>query len=350
MDNLDDCENKESIHSLIKKEDGYFHESYWELPIEATEELEIKDEHNSCVDTISVTPTDEPCDKMFDAAIALSGHKSRCTGKPENACEICGKHFENKQLLNTHEKVHEREHYNYETCNRVFFAEAGVTNQDEDTEVYHTVKLSICEICGMEFNTKYDLEKHLALHQKPVIPSSSVACKASVSSVQDSGDSCVPLSSKTIRRPYVCNVCGKCLDAPCSLKRHAVKHSDVKPHECNICSKRFAHVYYLRKHMRLHIAERKFSCDICGKSYYAPCDLQRHYDVHTGKRSHVCTICCKAFFRSDQLKTHMQTNHTEKLCRCRTCGMEFNTKYDRKMHILGIHSVQPETSDPLEPT
>ena len=100
-------------------------------------------------------------------------------------CDICGKGFRHKQLLQRHSLVH--------TEDRPF----------------------ICHICGATFKTRANLFNHNMIH--------------------------------TEDKPYECTQCDSKFTHKTSLVLHLRWHKGEKPFQCNVCNKFFSQVaHYLK--------------------------------------------------------------------------------------------------------
>ena len=76
-----------------------------------------------------------------------------------------------------------------------------------------------CLDCGRSFTSEGRLNQHIKVHQN-------------------------------IKGLFVCDVCGKHLSSPKSLKRHKESHTRVQPYSCNVCGVKFTLIYNLIRHQK----------------------------------------------------------------------------------------------------
>lgn len=64
--------------------------------------------------------------------------------------------------------------------------------------------------------------------------------------------------SKSMRRKYQCDYCGKQFKSWEYFKVHLRGHSERSNLKCDICSKEFSALPCLRSHMNVHTGEKRF--------------------------------------------------------------------------------------------
>ncbi|KAJ6642592.1 Zinc finger protein [Pseudolycoriella hygida] len=127
-----------------------------------------------------------------------------------------------------------------------------------------------CDLCGGEFNFKYELIVHLKYPNR---------CSKRKKTI-----------TKEKNTEYKCDICDKIFSRKESLINHAAMHTGRSPHKCFVCSKIFTRKIILQKHEQGHsvessvprIIKASFSCDFCDKLFTRKEYLKAHVSIHTG--------------------------------------------------------------------
>ncbi|XP_016521545.1 zinc finger protein 771-like isoform X4 [Poecilia formosa] len=168
--------------------------------------------------------------------------------------------------------------------------------------------------------------EQLSLHVSPVVESKN-----------QEGSSCSVSESQsdtgTKKRPFKCDICGRCYTQKCNLKNHYRTHTGEKPFSCETCGKSFSKASNLYRHKTVHTGERPFSCQSCGKSFCQMSILNRHKTIHTGERPFSCKSCGKSFSHMRILNRHKTIHTREKPFPCQTCGRRFNRRDKLSRHM-----------------
>ncbi|XP_017165434.1 zinc finger protein 45-like isoform X2 [Poecilia reticulata] len=152
-----------------------------------------------------------------------------------------------------------------------------------------------------DMNEEETRTEQLSLHVSPVVESKDQ--EGSSSSVSESRS-----DTGTKKRPFKCDICGKCYPHQCKLRNHYRTHTGERPFSCETCGKSFSTSNVLNSHKKTHTGEKPFSCQICGKSFSRMSHLNRHKKTHTGEELFSCQSCQKSFSRRDNLKIHIKTH------------------------------------------
>ncbi|KAJ8668044.1 hypothetical protein QAD02_009707 [Eretmocerus hayati] len=191
-------------------------------------------------------------DIVTQSSSAIKPTKKSKAKKQPAPCNLCGKMFADKYILNKH---HMRFHetvgkYPCEICHKVF---KGASNLNAHKQTHTDEKLYKCEHCKSCYKNKRYLMNHImSLH----------------------------LSKKF----FSCKICSKSYKHGSGLNRHMRVHKDKKPHSCEICGKNFRDETILKTHMVTHTGEKKFSCKRCDKSYTQKYRLDLHTRTHQRDR------------------------------------------------------------------
>lgn len=85
------------------------------------------------------------------------------------------------------------------------------------------------------------------------------------------------------KRPHECPLCGLRFQSHFNLETHLRVHTGERPFSCPVCEKTFNRKDSMANHMKIHLGET-FCCSECGKHYSDKSNLRRHtLSVHTGK-------------------------------------------------------------------
>ncbi|XP_014825779.1 PREDICTED: zinc finger protein 70-like isoform X2 [Poecilia mexicana] len=168
--------------------------------------------------------------------------------------------------------------------------------------------------------------EQLSLHVSPVVESKN-----------QEGSSCSVSESQsdtgTKKRPFKCDICGRCYTQKCNLKNHYRTHTGEKPFSCETCGKSFSKASNLYRHKTVHTGERPFSCQLCGKTFSRLGHLKDHKIIHTGERPFSCKSCGKSFSHMRILNRHKTIHTREKPFPCQTCGRRFNRRDKLSRHM-----------------
>ncbi|XP_007542126.1 zinc finger protein OZF-like [Poecilia formosa] len=162
-----------------------------------------------------------------------------------------------------------------------------------------------------------------------------------VESKDQEGSSCSVSESQsdtgTKKRPFKCDICGRCYTQRYNLKKHYRTHTGEKPFSCQLCRKSFSQNSSLKVHKRIHTGEKPFSCQSCGKSFSQIGSLNAHVRIHTGEKPFSCQSCGKSFPQRSHLNVHKRIHTGEKPFSCQSCGKSFSQIGSLNAHVR-IHT------------
>ncbi|XP_057661583.1 zinc finger protein 135-like isoform X31 [Diorhabda carinulata] len=193
------------------------------------------------------------CERQFPTLKIAYEHQYIHENKKPFECDICGKTFSTSASAKNHRsKIHyeiitgrKQEKFDCSLCNKHYSNHAGLSHHNfRHHKEFCKSMPALCEICGMNFSSKAQLNKHMPTH--------------------------------TADKPHPCELCSKSFSRPFDLKQHRSVHTGEKRYTCRYCEKRFAHSSSFNYHLKLHTGEKPFSCIICGKGYISAGNLKLH--------------------------------------------------------------------------
>ncbi|XP_033230926.1 PR domain zinc finger protein 10-like isoform X2 [Belonocnema kinseyi] len=251
-------------------------------------------------------------------------------------CTACGLTFYRESLFNLHKLAH----------------------SVRGTEDW--CKFAVCPECGVKFEKKNDLVKHVSQHGK-------LAVRKAANSTPSAG--------------YKCSMCYKRFATKVRLQQHCLVHGaeDQKPLPCNICLKRFMNNSALSCHLKTHRQEKQmfecpmckevfdqilmlkdhvethrdeddtFTCPHCQRNFTKYSVIRKHIRAHHCERKHKCTFCVKRFPTVDKLRMHLLRHSDHREFQCAVCGKRFKRKDKLKEHVTRMHNSQRPSKEPTSP-
>lgn len=186
-----------------------------------------------------------------------------------------------------------------------------------------------CGSCGMKFEKKVHLVRHVAQHNT-IDP----------------------------ERPFPCVICNQRFRQMSTLLQHSAIHSNDRPFACDVCHKAFNRASTLISHKKTHSEIKPYVCHICQRGFFQKGNLKNHLFSHTNERPYKCDFCDRGFNQMSNLVCHRRKIHATKLAdidvqRCKTCAKTFARKQELREHERSAHPTsmkkakQQATAKPL---
>ena len=139
----------------------------------------------------------------------------------------------------------------------------------------HGKLLHKCDVCGLEFRLKTEVDQHRATHLKEA-----------------------PL-------PYLCGSCPRGFGSFEEFQDHSRTHQLNKKFGCAQCGKRFKDEGKLHKHMMNHNTN-PYSCQRCKKTFRSKTSCAKHRKLHGESKNYNCELCLKHFLSAEGLHLHLK--------------------------------------------
>ena len=273
------------------------------------------------------------CQKSFPALYKLRIHKLIHSESFPFMCMKCGKGFNNKYKLHSHEKKR--------------LCEMEQQNPIKVPKPPKTVNLNIynCNECAMTFSLVKDLKRHVQLTHRVKDQLTCVHCSTVCRSQKT-----LIAHLKVVHNDHesglkcTCGVCGKKFQKLSTLEDHILRHSDIKQFGCMYCPKRCATKQDLDRHLRSHSGEATFICQFCQRTFVHRKTYTNHLRKHLGQKPYHCKPCNKSFAALTYLKKH-QLSHQRKGDATKIVTAKKSLNGTTSLSYID-HSTAPE--DPLE--
>ncbi|XP_053680445.1 zinc finger protein 287-like [Anopheles nili] len=246
----------------------------------------------------------------------------------------------------------------------------------QDDEGYFDKTLNRCYICMETMETLEQLQSHLEMLHKNLLPFHCDKCLAYFDAIEAVNQHLI-----SHQYPFVCLYCPQKYCSEALLLNH---NKTCRAHRCPFCMAEFEMMTELTAHKKLHMAQIRAmnQCKTCKRTFTQACNLQRHLRSHPcgssemsprrkrGRRSAedrknqhsgsehswddrmksllVCQVCSKKFESNSNLARHMDREHAEfnfPLYTCDICPKKF-TAYEKCVRHRSFHRSSKAKSKP----
>lgn len=146
-----------------------------------------------------------------------------------------------------------------------------------------------------------------------------------------------------VGKKHKCEQCPYQTNDQHDLKKHQLRHANIKPFECTTCKKRFTQKGHLKLHVKnQHVAvtDKEYKCRFCAYQTNSKGDLKLHLYVHDTIKRFECEICGKRFRQKANLQVHLKNLHLavdNKKFACTKCEFRTNYKNSLDKHVNNTH-------------
>jgi len=326
------------------------------------------------------------CRSVFENDQALNDHIYR-DGGPTLPCSQCSLIFPNTCILQIHKDT---------VCSEIDEKTVVVIVKNEKSKQSNESSLEIkpivkgdgkieCSVCQETFNNLTHFKTHRKFIHSSHRPFQCSKCPANFKFTRNLTDhvSSVHLGLK----PYVCDKCGNCFTKYENMRRHRLRHDQVRSYLCEDCGKGFYRLEPLKRHKRQHtldsigekpdsktvvrrkdtkpgpsepqtsckscevdfenVDEKKrhvcpnkkvYQCDKCPKFYMGPRALLVHsLKEHEKKLDFLCSFCPKRFVTNASRAQHEKVHSDDRPFQCPACPSAFKFAQKLQQHQLDIH-------------
>ncbi|CAL8121432.1 unnamed protein product [Orchesella dallaii] len=253
------------------------------------------------------------CNKPTRSKAVLETHMRVHTNERPFRCSMCPKACKTAGNLKCHMGVHVPEKpFCCNVCEKRYSCPMAYRAHCER----HTSKSNSlnyqCDECPLSFYLKYNLKWHVKfVHGKE----RRFPCNICGNNFQTQSDRNRHINTHLREISYKCKICGKVLYYFDNLKRHMKTQHSKSESECYPCSKcpliQKTELDFSRHYLLDHVGSKDnlFKCLFCKCHSTSLSDLEEHYRKHTRERPYFCKKCPKAFGSSGYLRKHSRIIH-----------------------------------------
>jgi uncharacterized C2H2 Zn-finger protein len=242
-------------------------------------------------------------------------------------CENCGKIFRKKFNLERHMFMHQ--------------------SKEENPSKLGRFKLNKCSKCDREIVDKSNFLKHLKLCNVNIEQYKNFIVRNSNVEIVSNK------KSKDSKTQNTCKLCSKVFNKKFNYQRHLKTH-ETPNFECDKCSRKFNEEKNLIDHkQKWHQAH--LVCEICNSKliFTEKLDYFKHMNsIHGVKLRFQCKICMKNFNFLSQFLQHKHSKiqyekreldkNYEGLVKCKLCSKNFYKQFNLNRHMNTVHRFKSE--------
>ena len=342
------------IYTMIYNDEEVYQKQLEEFLREETEEIKCKECKFQTSDA-----------RKLKRHTKVSHQISKSSKEEDNICPPCNKDFVSKDKLDDHiREIHLKLQL---SCNQCKYESLKKVEMIKHVKKEHgkyqsnSKSSKTCETCGQDFKNNRNLQRHVRVLHKKVLPYVCDKCEYKAGEerqlVRHIKRVHEGLFESEARPTLTCPECDYTTNWGKSKIKNHIKtvHEKIKDFKCPSCEFCCSQRGNLRLHIeQVHNKIRKFSCTVEGCQYKSNFknDITKHNKtVHGTVKDISCHLCGYQTAVQGYLTVHMKNKHGQKKnYLCPHCGKQFHVFRNFHKHIKVLHPFEALPVRKKDPT
>lgn len=189
------------------------------------------------------------------------------------SCDLCNRTWQSNKALQKHRRTFDHEALRCNDCGRYF---AYPKDLKRHLLSHSNEKPFCCDICGKTLRTKWNVQ----FHKERVHGNKTKELPCNICGKSFAYEEYLKSHMKiahTTEKCWACEQCGVTFNIKQSLSRHMQTHTEERPYQCDFCEKTFKSERDLGAHQRTHSIVKPYQCEECEVSLTHQSSMVRHY-------------------------------------------------------------------------